>query len=140
MVQAGKPVSLIMDPTRRHAGHAWAYLPDLAETMVRLCEKADRLGAFEVFHFAGHWLEDGGEMARSMQRACGPRRPMIIPFPWLMVTLLQPFVELFREMEEMRYLWREPTRRWIRPCAKAWRAWAACRRSGPRPPPSWPEG
>ncbi|MGZ6010585.1 MAG: hypothetical protein ACXWK0_02030, partial [Caulobacteraceae bacterium] len=31
-------------------------------------------------------------------------------FPWPLVVLLSPFVVLFREMLEMRYLWREPLR------------------------------
>jgi nucleoside-diphosphate-sugar epimerase len=29
-------------------------------------------------------------------------------FPWALVTLAWPFVRLFKEMREMRYLWREP--------------------------------
>jgi hypothetical protein len=29
-------------------------------------------------------------------------------FPWPLVTLLSPFVTLFREMREMRYLWAQP--------------------------------
>ena len=29
-------------------------------------------------------------------------------FPWFLVSLLSPVVTLFREMREMRYLWREP--------------------------------
>jgi hypothetical protein len=31
-------------------------------------------------------------------------------FPWLALVTLSPFVRLFREMREMRYLWREPIR------------------------------
>ncbi len=110
LVQAGKPVSLIMNPGRRGVGHAWAYLPDLAETMVRLVEQEGRLGDFDVFHFAGHWFERGEDLPLAIQsavRTASGRKPAIIPFPWPLVTLLSPFVELFREMSEMRYLWRE---------------------------------
>jgi nucleoside-diphosphate-sugar epimerase len=32
------------------------------------------------------------------------------PLPWLLFTLLAPFMVTFREMQEMRYLWREPLR------------------------------
>ena len=31
-------------------------------------------------------------------------------FPWWLLTLTSPFVATFREMREMRYLWREPVR------------------------------
>ena len=31
-------------------------------------------------------------------------------FPWAVLVALSPFVTLFREMREMRYLWREPIR------------------------------
>ena len=30
--------------------------------------------------------------------------------PWWLLTLASPFVATFREMREMRYLWREPVR------------------------------
>lgn len=110
MIQPGKPVSLILNPARRGVGHAWAYLPDLAETMVRLCERTDDLSAFEVFHFEGHWLKDGREMAEAIRRAAPPARPPIIPFPWPVAWLAAPFVETFRELLEMRYLWRQPLR------------------------------
>ncbi|HEY2659148.1 MAG TPA: NAD-dependent epimerase/dehydratase family protein [Caulobacteraceae bacterium] len=113
LVQAGKPVAMIMNPGRRGVGHAWAYLPDLAEAMVRLCERGDQLADFELFHFGGHWLERGEEMVQAIQgvvRQASGRKPPIIPFPWPVVTLLSPVVALFREMAEMRYLWREPLR------------------------------
>jgi hypothetical protein len=47
-------------------------------------------------------------MAAATRRAAGlpearPRR-----FPWLAIYLLSPFVETFREMLEMRYLWTVP--------------------------------
>ncbi len=35
MVKPGKPVQSITYPGRRDIGHAWAYLPDLAETIAR---------------------------------------------------------------------------------------------------------
>jgi nucleoside-diphosphate-sugar epimerase len=44
-----------------------------------------------------------------VQRHTGksPRRQA---FPWWLLTLASPFVETFREMREMRYLWREAVR------------------------------
>src|SRR3984893_16592491 len=38
------------------------------------------------------------------------REPRITAFPWWLVVLASPFVATFREMLEMRYLWRESLR------------------------------
>ena len=38
------------------------------------------------------------------------REPRIAAFPWWLVSLASPFVETFREMLEMRYVWRQPVR------------------------------
>lgn len=106
MVQSGKPVRRIVEPARRDAGHAWAYLPDVGETIARLMDRESELGAFKMFHFAGHQLAPG-EMANAIRRATGNSRLRAWPFPWPLVVALQPFVRLFREMAEMRYLWSE---------------------------------
>jgi nucleoside-diphosphate-sugar epimerase len=62
---------------------------------------------------AGHWDPDGSLMIESirhvMTRRTG-RTPRISAFPWGFLTLASPFVVPFREMGEMRYLWREPLR------------------------------
>jgi len=108
LIKAGKPVRAVMYPGRPEVGHSWAYLPDLAETMVRLIERETELGDFEVFRFGGHWLSRGGDMADAIRRAAGRPDAPIRRFPWLAVYLSAPFVTLFREMLEMRYLWREP--------------------------------
>ncbi len=100
---------LVLNPGQPGVGHAWAYLPDLAEAMVRLLEQEGALEPFARFHFAGHWDPDGRQMARAVRRALGGRAP-ILPFPWLVTRLLAPFVEVFREMGEMTYLWRRPLR------------------------------
>ena len=42
--------------------------------------------------------------------ALGGRQLPVRTFPWALVALLSPFVALFGEMQEMRYLWREPLR------------------------------
>jgi nucleoside-diphosphate-sugar epimerase len=36
--------------------------------------------------------------------------PRVSAFPWWLVSLASPFVTTFREMLEMRYLWRESIR------------------------------
>jgi nucleoside-diphosphate-sugar epimerase len=110
LIAPGRPVATVRYPGRRGIGHQWAYLPDVAETMVRLVEQADALGPFETFHMGGHWDPDGGAMTAAIGRVVGRPNLPVRTFPWPVVTLASPFVTLFREMQEMRYLWREPVR------------------------------
>jgi nucleoside-diphosphate-sugar epimerase len=44
-----------------------------------------------------------------VRRVVGRRAP-ILPLPWWMFALVAPFNETFREMLEMRYLWKRPLR------------------------------
>ena len=89
-------------------GHAWAYLPDLAEAVARLADMESRLAPFEVFHFRGHWLDRADELAHTLRRVTHQPKMPIRPFPYTMIFALAPFVETFRELIEMRYLWRRP--------------------------------
>ncbi len=106
----GKPLARVVYPGPPDVGHAWAYLPDLAETMVRLLERGERLGPFETFHFGGHWFERGVEMAEAVRRAAGKPDLAIEGFPWWLAWLSSPFVEVMRELREMRYLWQTAVR------------------------------
>ena len=108
LVKPGHAVDAITYPGRPGVGHAWAYLPDLAETMVRLLEREASLAPFETLHFHGHWDSTGGDIVESIRRVSGNPTARVRRFPWPLVTLASPFVTLFREMMEMRYLWREP--------------------------------
>jgi nucleoside-diphosphate-sugar epimerase len=108
IAKPGRPLAAVVYPGRREVGHDWAYLPDLAETMVRLIEREAELPAFARFHFRGHWFGRGVEIAEATRRVAGRPEAPIRAFPWLAVRLGAPFVTLFREMLEMRYLWREP--------------------------------
>jgi nucleoside-diphosphate-sugar epimerase len=129
LVKPGKPLRKVVYPGKPAVGHAWAYLPDLAATLVRLMaldvQQPGRLAAFEVMHFDGHWLPHGIEMAHAIARVnqalladgrdhgsavpAAPSLP-VKPLPWGMLALLSPFVEVLREMREMRYLWEVPLR------------------------------
>jgi nucleoside-diphosphate-sugar epimerase len=117
LVKPGKPVASIDNPGKPGIGHQWTYLPDIAETMVRLIEQEETLEDFASFQMKGHWDEDGTQMARAIQRVVsttsGPRAmparaPKIRAFPWWIVPLAAPFVPTFREVMEMRYLWQQP--------------------------------
>jgi nucleoside-diphosphate-sugar epimerase len=102
------PVRRVFYPGPRQLGHSWAYLPDVAETIARLLDAEDRLDALAVYHFRGHWLERGVEMAETIARVAGLRASKIFSFPWWAIRLAAPFVEVCREMLEMRYLWNTP--------------------------------
>ncbi|ACK50584.1 NAD-dependent epimerase/dehydratase [Methylocella silvestris BL2] len=104
MVRPGAPVKWIVDPARRCASHAWGYLPDVGETIARLMDRETALSDFEMFHFAGHQLQPG-EMAAAIAKAAGNPHVRVWPFPWPLVVALQPFVRLFHELAELRYLW-----------------------------------
>lgn len=107
MVTPGSPVSRIVEPTPRGFSHAWAYLPDVGETMARLLEREADLNAFEVFNFPGYQLARG-DFGAAIRRVTGNPHLRIWSFPWPLTTLLTPFVRLFREMAEMRHLWNAP--------------------------------
>ena len=95
-------------PGPANVGHAFAYMPDLGETLARLLDNEERMGAFEVFHFRGTWIERNAELGVAMRRASGLAKLPVISFPWIIVQLAAPFNETFRELLEMRYLWRKP--------------------------------
>lgn len=110
LVKPGRTPRTVLNPNTPGVGHQWAYLPDVAETMVRLVERDDALPAFARFHMAGHWDADGSAMAAAICRAVVGPTPKVRAFPWWLMTLLIPFMPLARELHEMRYLWREPVR------------------------------
>jgi nucleoside-diphosphate-sugar epimerase len=110
LVKPGRKVAAIVYPGRPEVGHAWAYLPDVAATAMRLIERDAELPAFATFHFDGHWFERGIAIAEAVRTATGDERVPIRRFPWWLVRLASPFVETFREMLEMTYLWRQPLR------------------------------
>lgn len=109
-IKPGRPVTAITNPGRAGVGHQWAYLPDVAETMIRLVERGDTLETFATFHMGGHWDEDGTQMIEAIRDAVGAPNLKVRTFPWPVLTLASPFVPLFRELREMRYLWQRPVR------------------------------
>ncbi|MBZ9936591.1 NAD-dependent epimerase/dehydratase family protein [Mesorhizobium sp. BR1-1-16] len=107
IVKPGKPVTAITYPGTPDIGHAFAYLPDLAETFARLIERADELPTFAPFHFRGHFFDRGIGIAEAVRSVVGKPELRIGRFPWWMIYAGAPFVEMFREILEMRYLWKE---------------------------------
>jgi nucleoside-diphosphate-sugar epimerase len=107
MVQPGKPITAINYPGTPGVGHQWAYLPDVAETMLRLLDREADLPDFASYNMQGHWDEDGTRMVAAIQQVAG-RKLKLRAFPWWALPLLAPFSELMRELREMRYLWQQP--------------------------------
>ncbi len=108
IVKPGQEPKAVSYPGTPGVGHQWAYLPDLAKAMARLVE-ADRAEPFDRYHFGGHWDPDGSEMIASIRRVVGKPLPQR-RFPWPLIRLASPVVPLFRELQEMRYIWKQPLR------------------------------
>ncbi len=109
LVKPGGTPRAITSPGRPGVGHQWAYLPDVAETMLRLLERADP-APFATFHMQGHWDADGGQMVAAIRRALGAPALPVKHLPWTAMRLASPLVPLFRELIEMKYLWDQPLR------------------------------
>lgn len=110
LVKPGKPLRAVTYPGQAGIGHQWAYVPDVAETMLRLIEQDARLPAFAVYHMRGHWDADGRTMIDAVRRASGLADLKVRAFAWWLLPLLAPFSTLLREVREMRYLWQQPLR------------------------------
>lgn len=109
LVTPGKAVKAVTNPGRSGLAHQWAYLPDVAETMIRLVERSHELPPFARFHINGFWDADGQQLIKAICRVTGSR-PKMKSFPWWIVPLAAPFVPFFKELREMRYLWQQPIR------------------------------
>lgn len=108
LVRRGQPVTRISYPGIPGCGHQWAYLPDVAETMLQLLEKEASLAPYATFHMKGHWDEDGAQMIGAIRRVTGQPGLKVQRMPWGLLMLASPFVTFLREMREMLYLWKQP--------------------------------
>lgn len=89
-------------------GHAWAYLPDLARAFEALASLRRSLGAFERFHFAGHYVTP--EQMSAAIVAAAPVPVSVRPFPLWLLRVAGLFDPTMREIAKMRYLWTHPMR------------------------------
>lgn len=110
LLTPGKPPTRINQPGRPGVGHQWAYLPDVAETAMRLLDREAELGDDAMFHMDGHWDADGSRMVAAIAHALGKPDLPVRRMPWWLLRLAGVAVPLFRELGEMRYLWQRPVR------------------------------
>jgi nucleoside-diphosphate-sugar epimerase len=88
--------------------HEWAYLPDLAASLVRLAEQRATFAPFETFGFPGHAIT-GRELIAAIEAATGAVFNVRRMSWWLLKTVGQ-LLALGRELAELEYLWRVPHR------------------------------
>jgi nucleoside-diphosphate-sugar epimerase len=105
VVKPGRPVKAITIPSETGIGHQWAYLPDVAETIMQLVARAGELPAFARFHMEGVWDHDGEQLASAIRRVTGRPELRSKRFAWWLLRLARPVMPLARELLEMRYLW-----------------------------------
>ncbi|WP_193174640.1 NAD-dependent epimerase/dehydratase family protein [Oricola nitratireducens] len=86
--------------------HAFAYLPDLAETFVRVAEKRAETAPFATLHFRGHAIT-GEEMHTAAEKAVG-RKLKRGGVSWSMLRAVGLFNPILREIVKMSYIWRVP--------------------------------
>lgn len=94
----------------------WAYVPDVAETMVRIAEHKQRLIGWTQLHFAGHAVT-GEDWAQALEAVCqtkgwiGPEDTVLRDrVHWWMWKPAAWFSTVVRALSEMEYVWRTPHR------------------------------
>ena len=86
--------------------HAFAYLPDFAETFVRVAEKRQSLPAYATLNFEGHTLT-GNQMKQAVEETTG-KTMKARNVPWLLLRLVGLVNPVLKAVVEMSYLWRVP--------------------------------
>ena len=109
MITQGRPVMGLKLMTAPGVGHGWAYLPDLAEAMVRLLEHPG-LRSFECVGFEGFWDIDGQGLPGLVAQALGRESLPQSRFPWWLMRLAAPFGGFPREAVDILPYWRNPVR------------------------------
>jgi nucleoside-diphosphate-sugar epimerase len=88
--------------------HEWAYVPDVAATLVKLADTRGTLAPFETFGFPGHAIT-GGQLIAAIEAATG-RRFNVREMSWWFLKTFGRLLTLGRELVELEYLWRVPHR------------------------------
>jgi len=111
--QTGKPVARVSNPGRG-VGHQWSSSGRGAHD-AGIARGREALGTVLHVHMAGHWMRTDrrwlSRIRRVVQRRTG-RAPRITGSRGGLLPLVSPLTRRFRELREMRYLWRDRCR-WI---------------------------
>lgn len=92
----------------------WAYLPDLAASLVQVAHHRHRLAPFDHLHFAGHsvtaqpWLDALGDEAVARGWLPPGRALRVRSLPWPLLRLAGLAVPTLAALASMRYLWTTP--------------------------------
>jgi nucleoside-diphosphate-sugar epimerase len=96
----------ITSPGPLNVSHAWAYVPDLAETFVNVAEARSRLAQFERIHFAGHTVTTQ-TMIDAISKLT-QRSYKVGTLPWPIIRTFSFAVPMWRQIAELAYLWQRP--------------------------------
>ena len=88
--------------------HEWAYVPNVAATLVRLAAIRAQLAPFATFGFPGHPVE-GREFTQAIAKVV-KNRLRVKRMSWWLIHVLRPVIPLCRELSEIEYLWKQPHR------------------------------
>ncbi len=92
----------------------WAYLPDLAQTFLRVAEQRHKLAGCETLHFAGHsltghdWLRVLEPIARTAGWVLPDKALETEGLPWPLIRALGFFSGEWASLVDMRYLFKTP--------------------------------
>lgn len=86
--------------------HAFAYLPNFAETFVRMAHIRQSLPAYSALNFEGHTLT-GNQMKQAVEEITG-KTLKAGNVPWLVLRIIGLFNPVLKAVVEMSYLWRAP--------------------------------
>jgi nucleoside-diphosphate-sugar epimerase len=92
----------------------WAYLPDLAQTFLRVAEQRHKLASFETLHFSGHSLtgHDWLRVLQPLAQTQGLVRPgktlKTVGLPWPLIRALGLVSDSWASLSDVRYLFETP--------------------------------
>ncbi len=102
MAVADKPAQLIGDIDQPHT---YTYVPDFARALIRVAEDPAAYG--QIWHVPSAPAQSTRQIVENIYRLAGTR-PRIRVLPSWLMRLIGFFNPLFREFEEMRFVWDRP--------------------------------
>ena len=94
----------------------WAYLPDLARTLVKVAEARHHLAAFDTLHFAGQqvtaqqWVQALSAVAAEQGWVPDAAAVRVGQLPWPLLRVAGMVLPTYAALADVRYLWSTPHR------------------------------